>query len=63
MIIEEEADVENTNKLLRYRQIPIPTVTFNKFKLNPGVKDVVMVVGGETEVKYFQSFDYFFLMY
>jgi len=46
---EEEADVENTNKLLRYRQIPIPTVTFNKFKLNPGVKDVVMVVGGETE--------------
>jgi len=45
----EEKDVVNANILSKYRQIPIATVPFNKFKLNPGVKDVVMVVGGETE--------------
>lgn len=46
---EEGTDLVNDNKLSKYRQIPIPTVPFNKFQLNPGVKDVVMVVGGETE--------------
>lgn len=48
---EEEDDDETTeaNLLAKYRQIPITTVPFNKFRLNPGVKDVVIVVGGETE--------------
>ena len=34
----------------RYREIPLKTTPYSQFEMRPGVKEGVVVVGGETEV-------------
>ena len=41
--------------LAQYRSIPVVSQPYHEFRLNPGIKEVVVVVGGETEVNTFYS--------
>eukprot|EP00088_Acartia_fossae_P005367 TRINITY_DN1235_c0_g1_i6.p1 TRINITY_DN1235_c0_g1~~TRINITY_DN1235_c0_g1_i6.p1 ORF type:complete len:490 (+),score=103.81 TRINITY_DN1235_c0_g1_i6:50-1519(+) len=49
----EEVDTTSTHVsaeiLAKYRSIPIASQPYHDFSLNPGIKEVVVVVGGETE--------------
>jgi len=48
---DDDLTKEENKQLLesKYSQIPISSTPYNKFHLSPGIKDVVVVVGGETE--------------
>ena len=49
---EEGKDIAYHNQELctRYRELPVRTKTYSEFDLDPGYEEVVVVVGGETEV-------------
>jgi len=45
-----EQTAESLDRIFaKYRQIPIQSTNYSQFSLNPGITDVVVVIGGETE--------------
>ena len=46
----QDAEVVTQNVMELYRQLPLPSIEYSDFQLQPGYKEVVVVVGGETEV-------------